>query len=512
MARALQDIPLAPRHNVVRPSALLTMPGMAATAAVALGLAVSVNYGQFHPQAVAWLAAAVLATAVAVARARTLHGNLKPDETNPPPPPRAATAVWAGLLGLQFVLLVARHPTVPQLAGDTGLPLFRIAVAVIAAGAVAGLFAAPRLKVLCVAAMLGGYLAAGAILLATHPVPGVDVVTFQRDACDALLAGRSPYAITFPDESPAGTSLYAPGVARDGRLHFGFPYPPLSLLVVLPFHAVGDFRYAGLVATAAAAGLIAFASPRPPALAAAGLLLLTPMGFFVAWAGWTEPLVLLCLAGTVFCAGRVRHTAVPQARSLDANSPRPKAVPHIGPGSAPSVDPTFVTSTLMLAVPLGLLLASKQYAVLLLPLVPLLVPAGRRLRTVLAGLAVAAAITLPMALWDSAAFLHSAVLLQFRQPFRADALSFLAPLHGVLPHAAAAALPFALTLAATACVLKACPRTPAGFALGSAAVLLVFFALNKQAFCNYYHLVIGALCCAIATQGNQPQMNTDAHR
>ena len=58
MARALQDIPLAPRHNVVRPSALLTMPGMAATAAVALGLAVSVNYGQFHPQAVAWLAAA----------------------------------------------------------------------------------------------------------------------------------------------------------------------------------------------------------------------------------------------------------------------------------------------------------------------------------------------------------------------------------------------------------------------------------------------------------------------
>jgi hypothetical protein len=97
------------------------------------------------------------------------------------------------------------------------------------------------------------------------------------------------------------------------------------------------------------------------------------------------------------------------------------------------------------------------------------------------------------------------VLLQFGQPFRADALSFLAPLHGALPHAAAAAVPFAVTLTVTVWVVRKCPRTPAGFALASAAVLLAFFALNKQAFCNYYHLVIGALCCAGAADG-EPQM------
>jgi hypothetical protein len=41
------------------------------------------------------------------------------------------------------------------------------------------------------------------------------------------------------------------------------------------------------------------------------------------------------------------------------------------------------------------------------------------------------------------------------------------------------------------------PRTPATFALTVAFTFLVFFAFNKQAFCNYYHFVIGALCCAI---------------
>jgi hypothetical protein len=41
-------------------------------------------------------------------------------------------------------------------------------------------------------------------------------------------------------------------------------------------------------------------------------------------------------------------------------------------------------------------------------------------------------------------------------------------------------------------------RTPAGFALGVAAVFLAFFVLNKQAFANYYFFVVGALCVAVA--------------
>ena len=32
---------------------------------------------------------------------------------------------------------------------------------------------------------------------------------------------------------------------------------------------------------------------------------------------------------------------------------------------------------------------------------------------------------------------------------------------------------------------------------------LGFFAFNKQAFCNYYFFVIGAMCCAIAACADQ---------
>ena len=32
-----------------------------------------------------------------------------------------------------------------------------------------------------------------------------------------------------------------------------------------------------------------------------------------------------------------------------------------------------------------------------------------------------------------------------------------------------------------------------------------FFAFNKQAFCNYYHLVIGALCCAAGVSNAPPK-------
>ena len=35
-----------------------------------------------------------------------------------------------------------------------------------------------------------------------------------------------------------------------------------------------------------------------------------------------------------------------------------------------------------------------------------------------------------------------------------------------------------------------------------ALVYYVFLALNKQAFCNYYFFVIGALCCALAASAS----------
>ncbi len=208
-------------------------------------------------------------------------------------------------------------------------------------------------------------------------------------------------------------------------------------------------------------------SPGARAVAAAALLLFTPRSFFILEAGWTEPFAILMLAATVFCACR-----------------------------------RGVAWGVMCAISFGLLLACKQYLILALPLVPLLMSTptlrAKWIKMTILAMLVAAAVSLPLVLWDVKAFLNSAVTLQFHQPFRSDALSFLVPLASSRGVAPPIWLPFAAALVAIGLALWRCPRTPAGFAAAFSLVFFTFFAFNKQAFCNYYALVLAALCCALA--------------
>src|SRR5260370_898486 len=89
------------------------------------------------------------------------------------------------------------------------------------------------------------------------------------------------------------------------------------------------------------------------------------------------------------------------------------------------------------------------------------------------------------------------VTLRLYQPFRAHALSYPAwwAAQGGQP---ITWLAFVVIIPALVLVLWRAERRPAGFALGVGLVCLVFFAFNKQAFCNYYYFVIAALCCALA--------------
>src|SRR5437016_5450699 len=111
--------------------------------------------------------------------------------------------------------------------------------------------------------------------------PRIDVWTAQTAGLDALRHGRDPWSSTFPDvyHNP---DLYAPGTVRDGVVHLGFPYPPLTVLLDLPAHFLfGDFRYANLLAMLAAAALIAAARPGPTSALLATLFLFTPRAFLV---------------------------------------------------------------------------------------------------------------------------------------------------------------------------------------------------------------------------------------
>ncbi len=197
---------------------------------------------------------------------------------------------------------------------------------------------------------------------------------------------------------------------------------------------------------------------------AAGLYLFTPRNLFVLEQSWTEPFVVLFLAATVWCAAR-----------------HPRVAPYV----------------------LGLFLAVKQYAVLALPLAllvgrPPMTFAGFR-RTAVPAVVVAALVTLPLALWEPTGFLRAVVELQFYQPFRPEALSYLGLLAGPdrqPPFGTGVA--FAVAAVVMVLALWRAARTPAGFALGVSALFLAFFVLNKQAFANYYFFVVGALCVAVA--------------
>jgi hypothetical protein len=435
-------------------SEALPVPVLTCLALLALAMAVSTNFGQFHPQAMPWLVLAIAFMLLAL-RHRNRNAAILDERTG--------TIFWTVAIAAQAMLLLMHDPIGLATRNADAWIWFRGSIAAGGLFAIAALWASPRVEWLCKISLLVAYLTSGVIVLQMVAAPGVDVVVFQQQSCDALLRGICPYSITFPDISPAGSDFYGAGLSQNGRLLFGYPYPPLSLFLVLPAHLLGDFRLASLLATVGSSALLMFSTRAKSGTAAAAMLLLTPMGFFVLWAGWTEPL-----------AGLMLVMVVVACRGQDSRQSR-----------------------IARAVSLGLLLAMKQYIVLLLPLIPLIAPPGRRWRLAVESVAIAAAVSLPLALWDAPGFLHSVVLLQFHQPFRDDSLSFLAPLHGVLPATLAAAIPFAVVTAAIALLLRLNRHTRVNFPLAASAVLLLFFAFNKQAFCNYYHLVIVGLCAAI---------------
>lgn len=310
-------------------------------------------------------------------------------------------------------------------------------------------------------ALVASYVALGWWVLRASPNPWIDVFVFQRDGVAALMHGTNPYAITFPNIYGNGV-YYGPGMIANGRVLFGYVYFPLTLLMVLPGTWIfGDTRFAQLFAIALVAlSLGAGRTKGTIGLAAAALLVLLPRGYFVLEQSWTEPLVLVTLALVVWSA---KH--------------RPRLLPYA----------------------VGLFFASKQYAVIAAP-VGLLLIWGMPWRDAAAFIGKVAltgiVVTLPFVLWSPRDFYHSVVELQFYQPFRDDALSVLAwykRTHHVEPPVW---LAFAGAIAGSALALLRLPRNAAGFAGGVAVALFLFIAFNKQAFCNYYFLVSGALFLA----------------
>ncbi len=436
-----------------------------ALGAILLGHALEISNGFYSPVA---LAGVVIAAACVLAGALRL------------PAPRGTERLVAGVLTAGFISNIVALATMPVgfylaqpqpaghpafLAGLAGAVLFALLIA----------FDPPRARRAWFPALLVTYGLLGIWLIHASPRPRIDVVTVFRESLDALARLESPYSVTFPNIY-GDASLYGPGLVVDGRVQFGFPYPPLSLIMAVPAYALRlDLRYAELAALFAGAAWIGGASRGRIAPLAAALLLFTPRTFFVLEQAWTESLVL-CWVGLVVYAA---HRAAARRDGTARRGAR--------------------------ALALGLLIASKQHLAIALLFTGWLGRNGegsRDTRARLAGAAaVAAAITVPFFVWDPGGFWRSVVLLQFGEPFRMDSLSLLSHWahNGWIPNPGVVlAAPLAALAAGLAIAWWRLPRTPAGFALGIGVAFLLLFLFSKKAFCNYYFLVIGFLAAAVA--------------
>jgi uncharacterized membrane protein len=162
-----------------------------------------------------------------------------------------------------------------------------------------------------------------------------------------------------------------------------------------------------------------------------------------------------------------------------------------------------VSRSIWLPVALGLLFAMKQYMVVFVPLLFLLLPQPLNLKTstkfVLTMLITGAAVSLPLALWDWHAFWNSNVTIQVAQPFRQDAFGFLAVVFNEFNQTKlSSSIAFWIMIPTYVVLLWKLPRNIVGFTIGLAIAAMMFFFFNRQAFLNYHTFACSALLIAVA--------------
>ncbi|MGD0464347.1 MAG: hypothetical protein ABSB74_17830 [Tepidisphaeraceae bacterium] len=418
--------------------------------ALSLGYAINIKLGTYAPWAMFWLTVGLVLCLAAVVL--PCYPRLEPMCRRVLP------------LALAISIFIQTFLLLRETSVDSRVSL---ALATIAFLGFAEFFPLRGLRLPLMFIMAGAFFFAGEIAFNTYAkFPGIDVFNFQATGTWALSHGLNPYSFRYPSVYPPDTPYYGAGVVdAQGMLTVGFPYPPLSLLMVMPAHLIGgDVRYALVIAMGLSAVLMASARPGRIGALAGAVFLLTPRAIYVLDLAWTEPLLVLTFSLTMFCACRW-----------------PKGLPWC----------------------FGLYLSTKQYAVLAIPLLPLLLDGPRPRKSFRDALAkaclVVAAINLPFFIWNARAFFRSTVEFQLLQPFRTDALSYLVFVYN---HTGGWKLPIWTSLPplalAIALGLRRAVHSPAGFAAAATLVHLAFFAFNKQAFCNYYYFVIATACWSIA--------------
>ena len=432
-------------------------------AAVLLGAALQRANGFYEPVALALLLAALGCAWAALLVPRAL-GAIVPDRDD-----LVRALATAAVLAQAAVILRSPIGLYFERPLPEQHPGFVLGLGVAAAAALAAFTNHRLLRRAAGVALLGAAALLGTLTYRGSPTPAIDVVTVHHEAYAALARGDSPFSMTFPDLYGGREAFYPPGMVTEGRVQYGFPYPPLSLAMAWPGHLAGDFRWSELAAwLLAAAAVLAATRTSAVAVLAVAVWLFTPRAFFSLEQAWTEPLALAWVGAALWAAARGQVTWA--------------------------------------AVFVGLAAATKQYLVLGLPLLFLLEERreGRRVHPGLVALGAGAVVTVPGLLADPSGFVASVIGVQVREVLRYDALSLAVTYAHWAGAPMSGAIYGGIVIATTALTAWRAPRSLGGFNAALAVTLFTTFAFGKKAFCNYYVCVIALLAMAIATARPRP--------
>lgn len=300
-----------------------------------------------------------------------------------------------------------------------------------------------RAAIIAVAAILS------AGLIVATPEPSIDVWHLHQEAGEALLSGDNPYS---------DIRVFASSdVGEEARIMTGYPYTPPNLLVFgTSAAATGDSRWLSLACWLGFLALFGTVRPQSPSGTALLLFLASqPAWHVVLEIAYTETVTLVLLAGAIVVWRNRRR---------------------LGP------------------ILLGLALASKQYLVVLAPMV--LASRLVSIRSRLTVLISAVAATAVGFIWGVGDYLDAIVAYHLRVPPQDHSVSlygvsYFFEIPFVIPSFVGliASVVVGLVAARTA-------RTPSQILIGAAAALGIGFFLATQAYVNYWFLVGSILALA----------------
>jgi hypothetical protein len=197
--------------------AALALPCLA-LGAIALGRALQILDGFYHPTALNWALAAF-----GLAAAGTLMLPATPSGIRWSGP----TVVTIMALGIvwQVAMLLGSSPG-RAVSPSANLGLFRAGIALEGVLIAAAYLRHTRIWQLWFPALLAVHALVGVWMVRAAPDPGIDVVVVHREAINALLADEDPYRISFENIYGGDWGWITRGRQR---VAFGYPYPPLSL-------------------------------------------------------------------------------------------------------------------------------------------------------------------------------------------------------------------------------------------------------------------------------------------